>query len=202
MDLKTAWEVAGDTSIRDRVEAFNYLAAHRDELPGSVYVRLPGPDTYNQPEWYPILAESTTLCGCGLRRLILPTQTQAGYVLRNPHVYTIGNDQDHLAVGPWGGDYSSAFMLVMIQNGMLFWRKDPYAQGGTYATLPRPSGGISIAQVSQGGTTLCSTVDAVTLPVLRIINPNPDAGTVDVEVDETIIPITNETRGRHYACIQ
>jgi hypothetical protein len=112
------------------------LVNYRAVLPGPVMIRVP--ENPDQP-WQFVVENSASLCGCGRRRVILPTSPQkvlfgSGRTFR----LTITN-QVMLLLGLLGGDLSATTVLFMVTQEGLYIHEVPHPSNGFSQFIVRGS---------------------------------------------------------------
>lgn len=198
MDFSAAWHRASDVRAPGRIEALRWLATHRHELPGFVYVRLT-PDTVADPQNAKVIADSVPLCQCGLRRMLVPTRPRLE--LQPGAVYVVRESMP-LKIAPWGGDYSSTLAIFCIRRDKLFMRTDPFAQGQVELNLgitADSEGGLPLDGLPEVGAPLSRDFNGVPIVLCQIVGRDLAKNTVSVQLDKTV-QVANPMTPGHYDC--
>lgn len=115
MDFATALSIAKDSRGSDETayrEAVEYLIDHRAELKSRVFVLLPGGFTSNtDPTWDKVRQNTTSRCGCGNERTLMPLSVREKY--EPGDTVKIGY-KDQIHVRPKGSDKESCVVRVEV----------------------------------------------------------------------------------------
>lgn len=203
MDFATAWAQAGDITLTDRRDAFALLAHRRDELTAPVYVRLPGTEAYENPTWVDIVDNSTALCHCGLRRLIVPES--ARFEMSGGSTQVV--DESHpLYIVPWGGDISSTLVAVNVRGSNVFIHRDPFAKGlhpsNLIITEDQKTGLLcEISAIPANGIVPFTRefTEDVPIAVCRVTSGNATERTIEVELNGGF-QVANPATPSHFLC--
>ena len=115
MDFASALSIAkdsrgsNDTAYREAVE---YLIDHRDSLKSRVFVLIPGGMTPNtDPAWDKVRQNTTSRCGCGNERTLMPLHVREKY---EPGETIKVGYKDRIHVRPKGSDKESCVVRVEV----------------------------------------------------------------------------------------
>jgi hypothetical protein len=198
VDFSAAWHQARDVRVPDRIEALRWLATHRPELPGFVYVRLTEAMVVD-PQNAKVCINSVPLCKCGLRRMIVPAYPRMEL---RPAAIHIVSEAKPLKITPWGGDYSSTLAIFCIRRDKMFVRIDPFAQGQVEVNLritAGSEGAMPLNMLPEVSTPLSRDFNGVPIALCQIVGRDLANNTVSVQLDETVQVADPMTPG-HYDC--
>lgn len=207
MDFDEAWRIAGDPRA-DRTEALGILARNKAELLGSVFVYVPAGDEARTSQWAFIMrAASRRLCECGRRRLIIPPRPRLE-IQPAGELITV-SEGEPLVIGPWGGDYKSALLLLMVQDDQFTSQTDPFAAdpicnffltkrltGGQFWSLA----GLAEGRVNHGKGDFGYNFGDLPMAIGRILAVNVAERTFTVQLDAGVQRITADTPNEEHVC--
>lgn len=107
--------------------ACTYVADHRDELTQRVFFDLPGGLSGNtDPKWDYVKKHSDERCGCGNERTFLPGNQRTEYQPSDIGEIIVSPDNE-VYLKPVGGDKTSTYLKLWIEEGGMAFMGDPFA---------------------------------------------------------------------------
>ena len=131
-EIKQALEALNRrTSEEEYFAACTTLVNNRDKLPYRVQIELPGGLMSNRdPRWDAVRAGSEARCSCGNERTILPLNPRTEFEPAPGEVAVPEGRENAVFLKPRGGDRTSAYMALWIDDGdagkVLAFKADPF----------------------------------------------------------------------------
>lgn len=119
--------IRAPSSEDDYLLACGYLVEHRDQLTQRVFINLPGGLRGNSsPAWDAVKAGSQERCSCGNERVIIPLNPRTEYEASSAGAVVVTKNTP-VYLKPVGGDKTSAFVRLDIEQAAVTFLEDPFA---------------------------------------------------------------------------
>ena len=177
-----------------------HLVRHRGELAQKVYINVPQGDA----RWDEVRGESTERCGCGVERVIEPVDLRTEYEPADGDPVVVEGEVG-VYLRPVGGDKTSCYMKVWIEQGMFTFLSEPFAPFVLTPDLfSRPGYPLdkldAALRGNDGKPAVMVNGKTTKIPIFGIFTADPSAGTVSIRPDKDVEVFDPDAEADAHAC--